>query len=510
MTTSHAEPERLTELDGQLVDAFVERRDERAFGELVRRHGPLVLGVCRRVLGEVHEAEDAFQATFLVLARDARKIRRRHSLSSWLHSVAYRVALRAARKRSHPMDQLLDDLAAAGDPVLESIARRHEERMVDEELHRLPDKDRESLTLRYLEDLSHAEIAAALQISVAAVEGRLKRARDRLRRQLLQRGISLSFFLGLLTTSRVELSATESLIARTIELGLAGPAASPAEATYPHQLAATEIGEMALSIKTAAALAATALLTLGLGLYGLSTHVVGQESNPTVPLVVQTAEEQPAANEVRIVKPDRTSETELLPSAPADSVAHPGPVLSSARLSKAQQISRSLDQETILEFNDAPLVEIVDYMKTANHLPIVLDMSSLDDIGVQSDVPISISVSDVTLRSALAHMLNPLNLDYVIRNEVLTITSAERAREQLDPRIYRVDQLVDSQEIPDATLIELITTMVAPDTWEQSGGTGRILSLSGTHKSLVIAQTDQIHAQVADLLAKLQEALREP
>lgn len=76
--------------DRQLVSRFVARRDEAAFREMVRRHGPMVLGVCRRMLGEVHAAEDAFQATFLVLARDARKIRCRKSLASWMRRVSWR------------------------------------------------------------------------------------------------------------------------------------------------------------------------------------------------------------------------------------------------------------------------------------------------------------------------------------------------------------------------------------------------------------------------------------
>src|SRR5690348_12966270 len=133
--------------DGPLVERFVGARDQAAFAELVRRHGPMVLGVCRRLLRHGADAEDAFQATFLVLARRAGSIRKQGSVGSWLYGVARRVALRAraeaARRRPHGPPVTA---AAPPDPAAEA-ARAELRPLLDEELARLPEKYRAPLVL---------------------------------------------------------------------------------------------------------------------------------------------------------------------------------------------------------------------------------------------------------------------------------------------------------------------------------------------------------------------------
>src|SRR5438132_5100402 len=136
--------------DAQLLARFV-AGSEPAFGALVRRHGPMVFGVCRRVLGHVHDAEDAFQAVFMVLARQAGSIRKSASLASWLYGVAFRVACKALRaKRRHLLDQ-----AHAPSPSVSSAvpdaAWRELRAILDEELNRLPEEYRAALVLCYLE-----------------------------------------------------------------------------------------------------------------------------------------------------------------------------------------------------------------------------------------------------------------------------------------------------------------------------------------------------------------------
>src|SRR5260370_1155117 len=137
--------------DAQLLDRYLRQRDEGAFAALVQRYGRLVLGVCQRLLQDGHEAEDAFQTTFLVLLRKADALDKRQPLSSWLYEVAYRTALKArgnaARRRAHERQAM----AMAPAPVDEEAAWQEVHPVLDEELNRLPYKYRAPLVLCYLQ-----------------------------------------------------------------------------------------------------------------------------------------------------------------------------------------------------------------------------------------------------------------------------------------------------------------------------------------------------------------------
>src|SRR5262249_41068034 len=150
--------------DGQLLARFVDRHDEEAFAELVRRHGPMVLRVCQRVLGHAQDAEDAFQATFIVLARKAGTLARPDQLSSWLHGVAVRVACKArvGVSRHQARERL------AGGPALDPFsptdsAAEDWRPVLDEELRSLPERFRAPVVLCYLEGKTSTEVAAALR-----------------------------------------------------------------------------------------------------------------------------------------------------------------------------------------------------------------------------------------------------------------------------------------------------------------------------------------------------------
>ncbi|MBY0528318.1 MAG: sigma-70 family RNA polymerase sigma factor [Gemmataceae bacterium] len=177
--------------DRQLLRRFVLHQEEAAFATLVRRYSSMVLRVCRRVLNDWHASEDAFQATFLILARRAGSIRKQQSVSSWLHGVAYRVALKA-RARAARQDRALPPPRLQEHDPLADLSVRELRRLLDEELERLPEKYSAPLLLCYLEGKTRDEAAQQLGWPLGTFNSRLDRGRDLLRGRLVRRGLALS------------------------------------------------------------------------------------------------------------------------------------------------------------------------------------------------------------------------------------------------------------------------------------------------------------------------------
>lgn len=258
--------------DSQLLDKFVRDHDPGAFRSLVTRHGPAVLQVCRAVLQDAHEADDAFQATFLVLVRKAPSIQNPESLGGWLRGVAYRTATRArcraARRRviertcaELPRNECIPDELT---PDLRELVR--------EELDRLPDTYRLPVTLCYLQGLTHQETAQRLGWPVGTVKVRLVRARRLLRERLDRRGVglSVSFLLLWLQVSKTT-AASEPL--RQSAVGTKRLAETSRSTSLKTQLGrAMEIAEAALgiglSLKIQWLCVVIALVGLFLGLTG--------------------------------------------------------------------------------------------------------------------------------------------------------------------------------------------------------------------------------------------------
>src|SRR6266481_2516583 len=180
------------ETDQELLARFAARHEEAVFERLMDRHGPMVLGVCRRMLSHEQDAEDVFQATFLVLARKAKSIRQRGSLGSWLYGVAYRLALklRATAARRQARERQAGQMVAtqtSPEPTWTDLRP-----ILDEELQRLPDKYRAPLILCYLEGKTNVEAGQLLGWPAGSMSKRLARGRELLRSRLTKRGLAFS------------------------------------------------------------------------------------------------------------------------------------------------------------------------------------------------------------------------------------------------------------------------------------------------------------------------------
>jgi RNA polymerase sigma-70 factor (ECF subfamily) len=255
--------------DRQLLERYVTAADQVAFAALVRRHGPLVLGVCTRILGGGPDAEDAFQATFLVLVRKARCLSAPDALGPWLYGVACRTALkvRAARARRQQREMPLADLAAP-----EAALWRDLRPLLDELIHQLPHRYRAAFVLCYLEGKSNREAAHILGCPPGTIFSRLAWARDRLQKQLRRRGIVPAS--GVLAAWLVESAALAAVpIASAVSTSHAAAAfaAGPAAVAGGYSGPAAALAEGVLRAMFLTKLKIVLLVLATIGIAGLGT-----------------------------------------------------------------------------------------------------------------------------------------------------------------------------------------------------------------------------------------------
>jgi cobalt-zinc-cadmium efflux system membrane fusion protein len=242
--------------DEQLLERFVGGRDEAAFEVLVCRHGPLVLGLCQRLLRDEQEAEDAFQATFLALACKAGSIARREALGSWLYKVAYRTALRG-RARLRACGQPEEVAGPAPDPGGDELAA-----LLDEEVSRLPAAYRAAVVLCYLQGQTHEAAARQLGCAPGTVARRLSWARQRLRERLARRGLDSAGVaaggLGQLAPVVPSLTLVETTVAAARES--AGGAVASALVEGAWRIMATNKMKLAVCVLLSAVLSGAGLM----------------------------------------------------------------------------------------------------------------------------------------------------------------------------------------------------------------------------------------------------------
>jgi RNA polymerase sigma factor (sigma-70 family) len=287
--------------DHELLQRYVAARDESAFAVLVKRHGSMVWGLCWRMLRHHQDAEDAFQAAFLVLARKADTIRKRESIASWLHSVAFRAAnkMRAAQARRHRREAPLLDVPqaeGAGD-----LGCRETQRVLEEELNRLADKYRAPLLLCCVQGRTRDEAAQQLGWSLGMLRGRLDRGRELLRTRLARRGFSLSVALlavGVAETSQAAgLPALTSSTVQAATGAACSPAAAGAVSAQATALVQGVIQAMFLAKVKCIAIGLLTLTFLGTGARLVTYHAQAQDGRPGASAGPQRDPKQPAADE---------------------------------------------------------------------------------------------------------------------------------------------------------------------------------------------------------------------
>jgi RNA polymerase sigma factor (sigma-70 family) len=282
--------------DGRLLERFARRGEEAAFEALLRRHGPMVLGVCRRLLRDAHAAEDAFQATFLLLLRKAGALRRPESLGPWLHGVARRTALRArahaARRR--PLPTQAEALAAPAGP--DELVWRDLRPLLDEAVAALPAKYRAAFVLCCLEGLTHAEAARRLGCPPGTLAARLSRARARLRTRLTRQGVSLSagVLAAVLAGDAARAALPPGLLGATCRAAAAFRAGGPAAAgVIPTRITALSEGVLRSMFtdttrKLLGVLAAAGVAAAGAGALAFRAPAGEPPPAPERPVVVPT------------------------------------------------------------------------------------------------------------------------------------------------------------------------------------------------------------------------------
>jgi RNA polymerase sigma-70 factor (ECF subfamily) len=264
--------------DDRLLGDYVLSRNQESFAVLVRRYGPLVWGVCRRTAGHTHDAEDAFQATFAVLARKAASIRRRRSIGAWLHQVARRIALRVrttSLRGKTAMDSLVTGLESR--PSADAAAADRDE-MLDDEIGRLPESLRLPIVMCYLQGLTNREAGERLGCPEGTIVSRLARARDLLRLRLVRRGIvlgSAAAVASLLTEAGSAAPLAPSLAQAALRCGLLSATRGAASGGILSAGAARLAEEMIGTLSRRSLLLRSGLLAGGIGSLALVVGIRG-------------------------------------------------------------------------------------------------------------------------------------------------------------------------------------------------------------------------------------------
>ena len=398
----------------QLLRRYLDRRDEVAFTAIVERHAPMVLGVCRRILTDRRDVEDAFQATFLILARKGGTLREGDPVGHWLYGVARRVALRvrtaAWRRRSRERPGEAPEVAITDDDP----SARELVAVVDEELARLPAKYRMPVVLCYLEGLTHDEAALRLGWPVGSVKGRLARARDLLKPRLARRGFAPAgeavALLGGLP------SVPPALLAFTIRAAMAGPASGVVPAGVASLVAGSLTSMMLNKLKVLAVL----LLSLGTGAAVMAYQYQAIRGDGDAP------------------NPGKKAATPATDTSDVEDWEARWPSLTEFQDDqdpKSKAILAKLNDRIAMSFpNETPFEDVKKYIEQStqddakglpNGIPIYVDPQGLIDSDKLITSPVSINLEGIPLKTTLRLVLKQMAMTYHVQEGILIIVSED-------------------------------------------------------------------------------------
>ena len=407
--------------DADLLDAWHQDSSRAALAVLVDRCAAMVLSVCRRRCRSASDAEDAFQSTFLYLARSSSKIRRPSRLAGWLHRVAQRAAVATLRLNEHPNQPLVDTPADPDDP-LDRLAQRHDATLLDEELSNLPEHYRTALVLHLLDGRSYQALAEEFGTTIGAVRGHVQRGKRMLASRLRRRGVVpvLAYAAaGAWAASRATAAAAAVQLTDSSPSGdLPDP---PIDPSLLESLLAKGTHLMPSVYLTGSILGGLATLALMM-LPGAPTNGQSPDDRPVVTLPAQNgAAEAPLAT-VRAAN---------------SATANPRPSRSAEKPTSkiAAEISGKLD-ETFDSAGPARvgLDQLPEWFASQLGIPVLLDERAMEIAQVDSSTQVQVDVSKEPLRTALRRALQQLGLQAVVEDEGLVITAdyTELARQGIN------------------------------------------------------------------------------
>ena len=525
--------------DDELVAVYVRSRSQAAMETLVRRHGPMVANLLGRMLSKNDDREEAFQATFIVLMQSAKRIRKQASVSSFLYGVAFRIAKRVRQRRSEQFRKLVADghamvpnqVSDEDQSPFEQLSHRLQLESMDEELQRLPVSMRSPIVEHYYSGLSVPQIAESMQLSVSAVEGRIKRGKQLLRNRLAVRGVSLSATIAAITQLPSPVSASQvdawchqvtahgtDSETSTIDSSLSSPSLQ--------QLIQGELS-MQLTHRTSWVIwscALCALSAIGLGIFPWAdtgnsdfsriaiSNVGGTEQQDEANLqITSSPAQQPADNQGNVKAgqstgtgatkmekvPDVAKEKEpVLPTVVWTRPSETPEWLQAGRTDSPNvlQIRQKLEQEVKIDFAETPLSGVMEQFSRTLKIDILLDTRALEEENVPSDHPVTLKLSPLTLRNALHHILAPLNLQYFIDHDVLVIASDAATIGLL--RTYDLSLILPDNSTV-SQLIHVVENTISPDGWQNVGGNST-LDVYGS--LLVVRAPEETHEKIEELL----------